>query len=56
MRISGDTRGRVITKKYPEKVRKIEMSDDAILFDIDKKEDYTKAKVYLKILENREVR
>ena len=56
MRISGDIGGRVIIKKYPEKVTKIEMSDNTILFDIDKKEDYTKAKDYLKILENREVR
>jgi len=56
MRISGDTGGRVLIKRYPEKVRKIEMSDNTILFDIDKEEDYIKAKAYLKILENREVR
>lgn len=56
MGISGDTGGRVLIKKYPEKVRIIEMSDNTILFDIDKEEDYIKAKAYLKILENREVR
>ena len=56
MRISDDVGGRVLIKMYPEKVRKIEMSDNTILFDIDREEDYLKAKTYLKKLENREVK
>jgi hypothetical protein len=32
------------------------MNDNNIIFDIDRAEDYIKAKAYLKILENREVR
>ena len=48
MRTSGDVRGKVLIKMHPNKVRKIEMSDNAILFDIDKEEDYLKAKTYLR--------
>lgn len=52
MKISGDIGGRDIIKDNPKKVRKIEISDDAILVDIDKEEDYIKAKTYLKFRKN----
>ncbi len=55
MRISGDMGGRLLIKIYPDKVRRIEMKDNAVLFDIDREEDYIKARTYLKIPGNREV-
>jgi len=52
MNITGDTGGRVLIKLYPEKVRKVNILDSSILFDIDGEEDYLKAKTYFKMKEN----
>jgi len=52
MKITGDAGGRVLIKKYPNKVKRIDISDQAILFDIDREEDYLKAKKYIKTKEN----
>jgi molybdenum cofactor cytidylyltransferase len=51
MKITGDMGGRLLIRAYPDKVKKVAMKDNAILFDIDKEEDYIKAKTYLKISE-----
>jgi len=52
MNITGDTGGRVLINLYPEKVRKVNILDSSILFDIDGEEDYLKAKTYFKMKEN----
>jgi len=44
MAITGDVGGRVLIKTHPEKVKKINVSDKAIILDIDREEDYLKAK------------
>lgn len=43
MKISGDVGGRVLIRLYPDKIKKVEISDNTILFDIDSEEDYRKA-------------
>lgn len=43
MKISGDIGGRVLIRLYPDKIKKVEISDNTILFDIDSEEDYRKA-------------
>jgi molybdenum cofactor cytidylyltransferase len=53
MAVTGDVGGRVLIKAHPEKVKRINVSDKAILFDIDKEEDYLKAQTYLKLLKSR---
>ncbi|MEA1940046.1 MAG: nucleotidyltransferase family protein [Candidatus Caldatribacteriota bacterium] len=53
MTISGDVGGRVLIKSYPEKVKRVNILDEAILFDIDNEDDYLRAKTYLKLLQNR---
>lgn len=53
MAITGDVGGRVLIKVHPEKVKRINISDKAILFDIDKEEDYLKAQTYLELLKGR---
>jgi len=53
MAITGDVGGRVLIKAHPEKVKRINISDKAILFDIDKEEDYLKAQTYLELLKGR---
>jgi len=50
MAVTGDVGGRVLIKAHPEKVKRINISDKAILFDIDKEKDYLKAQTYLKLL------
>lgn len=44
--IRGDVGGRILIKAHPDKVKKVVVEDDAILFDIDKEEDYQKAKSF----------
>ncbi len=51
MQVSGDLGGRVLIKKYPAKVRRVDISDYAVLFDIDREEDYIKARRHLEIKE-----
>jgi len=53
MAITGDVGGRVLIKAYPEKVKRVNILDEAILFDIDQEKDYLKAQTYLKLLRNR---
>ena len=53
MAITGDVGGRVLIKAYPEKVKRVNILDEAILFDIDQEKDYLKAQTYLKLLQNR---
>jgi molybdenum cofactor cytidylyltransferase len=50
MAITGDVGGRVLIKAHPEKVKRVNISDKAILFDIDQEKDYLKAQMYLKLL------
>lgn len=44
MKVTGDVGGRVLIRRYPEKVKRVDFRNHAILFDIDRKEDYLKAK------------
>jgi len=50
MAITGDVGGRVLIKAHPEKIKRVNISDKAILFDIDQEKDYLKAQMYLKLL------
>jgi len=50
MAVTGDVGGRVLIKAHPEKVKRVNISDETILFDIDQEEDYFKAQMYLKLL------
>ncbi len=47
MRISGDTGGRALIKAYPDKLKRINISSPAILWDIDEEKDYLKIQTYL---------
>ncbi|MCK4240924.1 MAG: nucleotidyltransferase family protein [Candidatus Atribacteria bacterium] len=53
MAVTGDVGGRVLIKAHPEKIKRINISDETILFDIDQEKDYLKAQMYLKLLQNR---
>jgi len=53
MAVTGDVGGRVLIKAHPEKVKRVNISDETILFDIDQEKDYLKAQTYLKLLQNR---
>jgi len=53
MVVTGDVGGRVLIKAHPEKVKRVNISDETILFDIDQEKDYLKAQTYLKLLQNR---
>ena len=53
MAVTGDVGGRVLIKAHPEKVKRVNISDETILFDIDQEKDYLKAQMYLKLLQNR---
>ena len=44
MTVTGDVGGRVLIKAHPEKVKKVNISDETILLDIDREEDYEKMK------------
>jgi len=50
MAVTGDVGGRVLIKAHPEKVKRVNISDETILFDIDQEEDYFKAQMYFKLL------
>jgi len=53
MAVTGDVGGRVLIKANPEKVKRVDISDEVILFDVDQEKDYLKAQMYLKLLQNR---
>ncbi len=53
MAVTGDVGGRVLVKAHPEKIKRVNISDETILFDIDQEKDYLKAQIYLKLLQNR---
>ena len=44
MKLSGDVGGRVLIKAYPERIKRFKISDESILLDIDREEDYQKIK------------
>ncbi|MEA2086763.1 MAG: nucleotidyltransferase family protein [Candidatus Caldatribacteriota bacterium] len=44
MAVTGDVGGRVLIKSHPEKVKRVNISEETILFDIDREEDYEKMK------------
>jgi len=44
MAVTGDVGGRVLIKAHPEKIKRVNISDETILFDIDREEDYEKMK------------
>jgi molybdenum cofactor cytidylyltransferase len=44
MKLSGDVGGRVLIKAHPERVKRFKISDESILLDIDREEDYEKMK------------
>jgi len=44
MKLSGDVGGRVLIKVHPERVKRFKISDESILLDIDREEDYEKMK------------
>ncbi len=50
MAVTGDVGGRVLIKAHSEKVKRVNIPDKAILFDIDQEKDYLKAQMYLKLL------
>jgi len=53
MAVTGDVGGRVLIKAHPEKVKRVNIPDETILFDVDQEKDYLKAQTYLKLLRNR---
>ena len=44
MTVTGDVGGRVLIKAHPEKIKRVNISDETILLDIDREEDYEKMK------------
>ena len=44
MKLSGDVGGRVLIKIHPERVKRFKISEEYILLDIDREEDYEKMK------------
>ena len=44
MKLSGDVGGRVLIKAHPERIKRFKISDESILLDIDREEDYQKMK------------
>ena len=44
MKLSGDVGGRVLIKAHPERIKRFKISDESILLDIDREEDYEKIK------------
>jgi len=53
MAVTGDVGGRVLIKAHPEKVKRVNISNETIIFDIDQEKDYLKAQAYLKLIQNR---
>jgi len=54
LRLYGDVGGRVVIKTYPEKIKKVEILNRAIIEDIDSEEDYLRIQSYFKLLQNKE--
>jgi molybdenum cofactor cytidylyltransferase len=52
MAITGDVGGRVLIKAHSENVKRVNILDETILFDIDQEKDYLKAQTYLKLIQN----
>jgi len=44
MKLSGDAGGRGLIKAHPERIKRFKISDESILLDIDREEDYEKMK------------
>ncbi|HUW21848.1 MAG TPA: nucleotidyltransferase family protein [Candidatus Bathyarchaeia archaeon] len=44
LKLSGDVGGRVLIKAHPERIKRFKISDESILLDIDREEDYEKMK------------
>lgn len=44
MKLSGDVGGRVLIKAHPGRIKRFKISDESILLDIDREEDYEKMK------------
>jgi len=42
--LTGDIGGRVLIKAHPENIKRVKLSDESILLDIDREEDYEKIK------------
>ena len=53
MMLSGDVGGRVLIKAHPERVKRFKISDESILLDIDREEDYEKIKSIFNSLHKR---
>ncbi len=47
MKVSGDVGGRILIKAHPDKVKRINISNPAILWDIDEEKDYLEVQTYL---------
>ncbi len=44
MKLSGDVGGRILIKAHPERIKRYKISDESILLDIDREEDYERIK------------
>lgn len=53
MKLSGDVGGRVLIKAHPERIKRFKISDESILLDIDREEDYEKIKSIFNFLHKR---
>ncbi|MDD5015431.1 MAG: nucleotidyltransferase family protein [Atribacterota bacterium] len=53
MKLSGDVGGRVLIKAHPERIKRFKISDESILLDIDREEDYQRIKNIFKSLHKR---
>ena len=53
MKLSGDVGGRVLIKTHPERIKRFKISDESILLDIDREEDYQKIKGIFNFLHER---
>ncbi len=53
MMLSGDVGGRVLIKAHPERVKRRKISDESILLDIDREEDYERMKNIFESLHKR---
>jgi len=53
MKLSGDMGGRVLIKAHPERIKRFKISNESILLDIDREEDYEKIKSIFDALHKR---
>ena len=53
MAVTGDLGGRVLIKAHPERIKRFKISDESILLDIDREEDYEKMKTIFGSLHKR---